>query len=94
MSEISEQEKELYQRAAARRRENGVRLKQVRMFVLESQAEAFYEVFENAWVTRYGKTGAMDLLIRCISAGEARIQDEIRARKEKKRGKTRRPSND
>ena len=84
MSEINEQEKELYRLAAARRRENGIKLRQVHMFVLESQAEGFYEVFET-WVQRYGKTGAMDLLILCLSRAETRIQDGIREKEEKKR---------
>jgi len=84
MDEISEQEKEVFRHASERRTANGIRLKRITIQAEAGQVEAFNIVWEE-WVQRYRKMGAVDLLIRCISAGEARIQDEIRARKEKKR---------
>lgn len=84
MTDVSEQEKELFKRASERRKQNGIKLKRICMLAEEGQVEAFNIVWEE-WVRRYRKMGAVDLLIRCISAGEASIQDEMRARKEKKR---------
>jgi hypothetical protein len=81
MSEVSDAEKAVFLRATERRRQNGIKLKQIRMNVEQSQAEGFYELFE-PWVQRYGKVGAMDLVIVCMSAGEARIQDAKRAKKD------------
>ena len=89
---ISQDEKEVFKRASERRKENGIKLKRICMLAEEGQVEAFNIVWEE-WVRRYRKMGAVDLLIRCISAGEAAIQDEIRARKEKKRAK-KRPASD
>ena len=84
MSDVSEQDKATFKAAAERRKENGIRLKRITMLAEAGQVEAFNIVWEE-WVRRYRKMGAVDLLIRCISAGEARIQDEMRARKEKKK---------
>jgi hypothetical protein len=75
---LSDAEKQTFQRAAARRRDNGVRLKLLRMFVEESQAVAFNEVWES-WLLRWGKVGAMDRLIRLMCTVEARVRDQENA---------------
>lgn len=72
---LSEDEKQFFQRAAARRKENGIKQKLIRMFAEESQVVAFNELYES-WVIRWGKIGALDHLIRVMSVVEAKMRDK------------------
>ena len=75
---LSPEEKAVFKRAAQRRNENGVKRKMIRMYAEESQAVAFSELWES-YVLRWGKTGALDHLIRLMALVEARLRDKERA---------------
>lgn len=70
----TDDEKLVWQGAAQRRRENGIRLKRVCFAADESQVEAFNLVWE-AWIERWTKKGAVDRLILMMCRAEARLRD-------------------
>ena len=75
---LSDAEKATFKRATERRRENGIRLKRITLLAEPSQVAGFTELFDS-WVIRWGKTRALDELIRIMSIVEARLQDKERA---------------
>lgn len=75
---LSPEEKAMFARATQRRKENGVRLKRIFLQAEESQVAAFYELY-NCWVERWGKTRALDEIIRFMAIVESRLQDKERA---------------
>ena len=80
---LSDAEKATFKRATERRRENGIRLKQLRIDCEAKQVEAF-NIIWSSWVEKFGKTRSMDGLIRLMSTANALVMDQERA-KEKKR---------
>jgi len=77
---LSDEDKATFKRATERRKENGIRLKRITMFADTSQVEGFNELWDS-WTIRWGKSRAMDELIRIMSIVEARLQDKERAPK-------------
>ncbi len=85
MDSLSEEEKATFKRATERRRENGIRLKRITLLAQPSQVEGFTELFDS-WVIRWGKSRALDELIRIMSIVEARIRDKENAPPPNKKG--------
>jgi len=83
-SPLSDDEKATFKRATDRRREAGIRLKRFTVLMESSQVEAI-NILWDAWVERFGKTRAIDELIRIMAHVEARLRDKERAAGEKGR---------
>ena len=73
-SVVSEGEKSFWKGHTERRRERGMRLKQIKFFAEASQVKGFFSLFED-WVLRWGKETATDLVIASMCDAEARYQD-------------------
>jgi len=67
-------EHQIYKAATERRKERGIKLKRISLMAEVSQVEAFHELFE-VWVERYGKTGAVDVLLKLMAEVEVRIRE-------------------
>lgn len=75
---LSEADKQAFLRAAERRRERGIRLRRISLAAEESQVVAFNELY-SAWVERWGKSGALDRVIRIMAGVETKLRDKDRA---------------
>jgi hypothetical protein len=74
----SDEEKEIFKRAAERRKDAGIRLKRFAISVDASQAQALGILFDS-WISRWGKEKAIDYFIVIMGRIEARLRDKENA---------------
>jgi hypothetical protein len=75
--ELSDQDKDVFRRAAERRKAAGVILKRFAIMADASQVEAINEIWES-FVLRWGKEKAVDVLLRAMCRIETRMRDRER----------------
>jgi hypothetical protein len=71
---LSDAEKRTFLDATNRRKAAGIKLGRISFMATKEQVESFNELF-NAWVERWGKNKAVDVLLSMMSGIEARIRD-------------------
>lgn len=78
MSEISEEEKAVYQRASERRKAAGIKLKRFCVQADENQVKSLNEIWD-FFVIRFGKQHAVDHVVSMLGSVVARMKDKERA---------------
>lgn len=80
MSELTEEQKQIFKAAAERRKANGIKLRQFRVLV-ESNAAASLSDFWNGWVETLGKEHATDYLLLSMRKADEALRSAQTRRK-------------
>lgn len=86
MSELTEEQKQVFKDAAARRREAGIRLKRFCVMLEENQVISVNEYWDT-WVRHLGKVRAGDYLLVVMREAHEKLRAALVEREAKKRGK-------
>ena len=78
MAELSDADKEVFKRATAARKANGIRLRRWSVMLDEKDLEVIDELWDD-WVSRWGKRHAANHLLRAMAVEESEFQDRERA---------------
>jgi hypothetical protein len=81
--EFTEEQKQVFKDAAARRRAAGIKLGRFTILADKNQIVSLND-FLDGWIRHLGKQGAIDFLIVCMRRGEEALQRAMEERKKKR----------